>query len=186
MYANELKRGMVIDLEGDLWQVLDYTLITPGNKRSILQTKLKNLRTGSTVEKRMRTNDRVEAAYFDKVEMEYLYEDQMGYVFMEPSGEQHTLDKELLKEHIGYVKPNTIVTVQIANGRPINVEIPNSVELKVTETDPAVRGQTATNQYKSAVLETGIKAQVPPFIGIGDVVRVDTRDGKYLDRASSK
>jgi len=186
VYANELKKGMVIQLDNELWTVVDYTLITPGNKRAILQTKIKNVRTGALLEKRMRTNDKVEMAYLEKRDMEYLYEDTAGYVFMEAAGEQHTLDRDMLKDLIGYIKPNTPVTVQIADGNPLTIDIPNSVELEVVETEPAVKGQTATNQYKPAGLETGIRIQVPPFINVGDVVRVDTRDGKYLDRASSK
>jgi elongation factor P len=175
---------MVLIGEGDqLYQVLDRDLNTPGNWRAILQLKLKNLKTGSITLNRVRPQDKVETAYLDKREMEYIYEDSTGYVFMDTETyDQISLDHDMVEELMQYLKPNSKVFVTFYDARPLSLELPATVELEVTETDPALKGATAAAQYKPATLETGLKITVPPFIGVGEKIKVDTRTGEYLER----
>jgi elongation factor P len=176
---------MVLIGEGNqLLQVLDRDLNTPGNWRAILQLKLKNLKTGSITINRVRPQDKVETAYLDKREMEFIYEESTGYVFMDTETyDQISLDHDMAEELMQYMKPNTKAHVTFYDGKPLSLELPATVELEVTETDPALKGATAAAQYKPATLETGLKITVPPFIGIGDKIKVDTRTGEYLERS---
>lgn len=182
MNVNDIKKGMVIEYNNTRWIVVDYQQVKPGKGPAYLQTKLKNLKSGAVLEQRLRPSEKVEQVFLEKRDMEYLYEDASGYVFMEETGEQQIIDRDLIRDIIGYIRPNMPVKVIFVEGKALSVDLPTAVELEVTETDPAIKGQTATNQYKPAVVETGLKVMVPPFISIGDVIRVDTRDGKYLDR----
>lgn len=180
----ELKHGMVIRESGDLCVVLEVEHLTPGNLRAIIQLKLRNLKSGRLVQERCRPQDKVEQVFVEKKELEYLYKDSSGLVFQDTTTyEQSTLPAELMGEGIEYLKPNTLCAVELYDGKIINITLPDVVEMKVTETDPVIKGQTATNQYKSATLETGVRVTVPPFITKGEVIRVDTRTGKYLERA---
>jgi elongation factor P len=182
---SQVRRGMVIvGDDGQLYYVVDTHLNTPGNWRAILQLKLKNLKTGSITQQRVRPEDKVEQAYLDKREMEYIYQDGDGYVFMDvATSDQITLSKEWVGELMVYMKENTKAHVVFYEGKPLSLELPATVELKVVETEPALKGATAAAQYKPAVLETGLKISVPPFIEIGEVIAVDTRTGEYLSRA---
>jgi len=182
--AIQLKRGNVIHQDGQMFKVVEIHLLTPGNKRSIVQTKLKNMKAGNVFDRRFRSNDKVEVAFLDQVKMEYLYSAGREHVFMNnDSLEQISLSEELLAKAMNYLAPNTEVRVQVYDNNPISIELPTTVDLKVVQTDAAIKGQTATNQYKPAVLETNLKIQVPPFIKEGEKVRVDTRSGEYLSRA---
>jgi len=183
--VSDIKKGMVIEYNSDRWIVIDYQQVKPGKGPAYLQMKLKNLKSGGVLEQRMRPNEKIEQVFLEKQEMEYLYEDAAGYVFMEENGEQHIIDRELIQDIIGFIRPNVPLTVVFVEGKPLYVDLPTSVELEITETDPALKGQTATNQYKPAVAETGLKVMVPPFVGPGTVIRVDTKEGKYLDRVNS-
>jgi elongation factor P len=182
---SQVRKGMVI--VGDdkqLYTVVDRDLNTPGNWRAILQLKLKNLNTGSITINRVRPQDKVEQAYLDRREMQYLYQDGDGYVFMDNENyDQTTIGKEWAGELGLYLKENTNCHVVFYDGKPITLDLPATVELKVTETEPAIKGATAQAQYKPATLETGLKVTVPPFVGIGEVIAVDTRTGEYLSRA---
>jgi len=182
---SQVRKGMVI--VGDdkqLYAVVDRDLNTPGNWRAILQLKLKNLKTGAITLNRVRPQDKVEQAYLDKREMQYLYAEGDGYVFMDnETYDQITLGKEWVGDQILYLKENDNVQVVLYEGKPISLELPATVELKVTETEPSVKGATAAAQYKPATLETGLKITVPPFVGVGEVVAIDTRTGAYLSRA---
>ena len=181
---SDLRRGYVIQYESDLYVVTETEHITPGNWRGMMQIKLKSLRTGNLMQRRFRPGDKVEIIYVEKKEMEYLYRDSGGYVFMDTTTyEQSSLSADVLGEDVNYLKPNTLINVQLFEGKIIGISLPDIVELTVTETDPSVKGQTATNQYKPATTETGLRITVPPFIQQGEVVRVDTRTGKYLERA---
>ncbi|MBY0527815.1 MAG: elongation factor P [Gemmataceae bacterium] len=181
---SQVRKGMVIVEDGQLYHVVDRDLNTPGNWRAILQLKLKNLKTGSITPKRVRPEDKVEQAYLDKREMEYIYQDGEGYVFMDiETSDQTTLPTEWVGELMLYMKENTKAHVTFYEGKPLSLELPATVELKVTETEPSVKGATAAAQFKPATLETGLKITVPPFVGIGEVVSVDTRTGEYLSRA---
>jgi elongation factor P len=180
-----VRKGMVIIGEDNqLYSVMDRSLHTPGNWRAILTLRIKNLKTGSIVDKRFKPEDKVETAFLDKREMEYIYQDADGYVFMDTENfEQVTLRPDLVSDLMGYVKPNTKVNVTFYESNPLSVELPDTVILQVTETEPSVKGATAAAQYKPATLETGIKVTVPPFVGIGELIKVDTRTGEYLERA---
>jgi elongation factor P len=182
---SQVKKGMVIVGEdGQLYHVVDRDLNTPGNWRAILNLKLKNLKTGAVTPKRVRPEDKVEQAYLDKREMQYLYQEGDGFVFMDKETyDQITLSREWVGEQMLYLKENDDAQVTFYDGKPISLDLPATVELKVVETEPSVKGATAAAQYKPATLETGLKITVPPFIGIGEVVQVDTRECKYLSRA---
>jgi elongation factor P len=182
---SQVRKGMVIVGEdGQLQYVVDRDLNTPGNWRAILTLKLKNLKTGNVLNRRVKPDDKVELAYLEKREMEYIYQDGDGYVFMDTeSSEQYTLQADLVGELMQFMKENTKAHVVFYEGKALSLELPASVDLKVTETEPAVKGATAAAQYKPAILETGLKVTVPPFISIGEVISVDTRSGEYLSRA---
>jgi elongation factor P len=180
----ELRRGMVILEEGQLCQVLDRDLKTPGNLPSKLRLKLKNLKTGLVADKRVHPEDKVEQVHLDTRDMQYLYKDGDGYVFMDKENyDQITLGKEWVGDLILYLKENDDAKVTFHDDKPLSLELPNTIELKVIETEPSVKGATAAAQYKPATLETGLKITVPSFIGVGEVIQVDTRDGTYLSRA---
>src|SRR4051794_17795297 len=154
---------------GQLYTVVDRDLNTPGNWRAILQLKLKNLKTGSITVNRVRPQDKVEQAYLDRREMQYLYQEPTGYVFMDTETyDQITLDREWVEDQMLYVKENTNVNIVLYDGKPISLDLPAAVELKVVETEPSIKGATAQAQYKPATLETGLKITVPPFVNIGE------------------
>lgn len=180
----DVRKGMVIVGEDNqLYHVLDRNLNTPGNWRAMLTLKLRNLKTGTIVEKRVRPDDKVETAFLDKREMEYIYQDQSGYVFMDlETYDQVTLAPELVGELMQFMKPNTRAQVIFFEGKPISVELPPTVELEVVETEPSLKGATAAAQYKPAILETGLRIMVPPFVNVGEKIKVDTRTGEYLER----
>ncbi len=183
MEAIQLKRGNVIKMDGGMFKVLDIHLLTPGNKRSLLQTKLKNMKSGNIFDKRFRSNDKVEIAFLKQKTMEYIYSAGEEHWFMDvETHEQTPLGDEMLDNAMDYLVPNTEIVVNLFDNNPVSIDLPTTVSLEVTETDAAVKGQTATNQYKSATLETGIKVQVPPFIKAGEKLKIDTRTGEYLGR----
>jgi elongation factor P len=175
---------VIVGEDGQLYHVVDRDLNTPGNWRAILQLKLKNLKTGSITINRVRPQDKVEQAYLDKREMQYIYQDGDGYVFMDTeSFDQITLAREWVGDLMLYMKEGNNAQVVFFDGKPISLDLPATVELKVTDTEPSVKGATAAAQYKPATLETGLKITVPPFVTIGEMVAVDTRTGEYLSRA---
>ena len=182
---SQVRKGMVIvGDDGQLYSVVDRDLNTPGNWRAILQLKLKNLKTGAVTMNRVRPEDKVEQAYLDKRAMQYLYQEGDEYVFMDlETYDQIHLHSDWVGDQILYLKENDNAQVTFYDGKPLSLELPATVELKVVETEPSVKGATAAAQYKPAKLETGLKITVPPFVGIGEVVQVDTRTGEYLSRA---
>jgi elongation factor P len=182
---SQVRKGMVIvGDDNQLYHVVDRDLNTPGNWRAILQLKLKNLKTGSITINRVRPQDKVEQAYLDKREMQYIYQDGDGFVFMDTENfDQITISKEWAEDLMVYMKEGNKAQVVFYEGKPISLELPATVELKVTNTEPSVKGATAAAQYKPATLETGLKITVPPFVGVGEMVAVDTRTGEYLSRA---
>jgi len=181
----DIRRGMVIVAEdGQLYQVLDRDLNTPGNWRAILQLKLKNLKTGSITMNRVRPEDKAEQAYLEKKEFQYSFKDGQDYIFMDnETFEQITMPGDIIGDQMKYLKETDVVQVTMYEGKPLDVELPPTVTLKVIETEPALKGATAAAQYKPATLETGLKVTVPPFIGNDELVQVDTRTGEYLGRA---
>ena len=181
---SEVRKGMVVVRDdGQLYYCVDRELRTPGNLPSKLTLKLKNMKTGFVNDVRVHPDDKIEQAYLDKREMQYLYKDADGYVFMDTETyDQVTLTKEMVGDEMLYLKEENKLVVTFYQEKALSVELPASVELTVTETEPALKGATAAAQYKPATLDTGLKIQVPPFIGIGEKILVDTREGKYLSR----
>jgi elongation factor P len=182
---SQVRKGMVIlGDDKQLYYVVDRDLNTPGNWRAILQLKLKNLKTGSITINRVRPQDKVEQAYLDKRELQYIYQDGDGYVFMDMENyDQITLSREWVGDQMLYMKEGNKAAVVFYEGKPLSLELPATVELQVIETEPSVKGATAAAQYKPATLETGLKISVPPFVNIGESVAVDTRTGEYLSRS---
>ena len=184
MQANDIRRGMVILYNDAPHRVLDFQHRTPGNLRAFVQAKLRNLRTGSSTEVRFSSTENIERATVEDHEMEYLYSDGDLYHFMNTETfEQVALDNETLGDSINYIVANTKIKIQFFEGKPIGIDLPPAVELTVTETEPELRGATASNSPKPATLETGVVVQVPPFIKEGDRIRVDPSSGAYLERA---
>jgi elongation factor P len=182
---SQVRKGMVIIGEGgQLYYVVDRNLNTPGNWRAQLKLKLKNLKTGAVTESKFHPNDKVEQAYLDKRDMQYIYQDGDGYVFMDTETyDQVTLPGELVGEQMAFLKENNRASVTFHDGKPLGLDLPATVELKVVDTDLAAKSASGAVQYKPATLETGLKLQVPPFINVGEVIAVDTRTGEYLSRA---
>ncbi|MDH4198162.1 MAG: elongation factor P [Candidatus Aminicenantes bacterium] len=185
--ATQIRKGMVIIKDGQLFRVMEMQLITPGRWKAMVQTKLRNIRDGSQTEHRFRSEERLEQAYLEEVEMEFLYQQGDDFVLMNlVNYEQITLRAEAIGDGVKYLLPNTVIKVEMFEGQPIGVGLPNSVDLKVTSTPPRLKGATQTAMSKPATLETGLVIQVPEFISEGDVIRVDTRDDKYLERVRTK
>jgi len=175
---------MAVRIDGNLFVIVQFTHVTPGNLRAFVALKIKNVASGAIFEKRLRSGEEVEQVDLDKRSMEYLYKEPNGYVFMDgETFEQITLDEDLVGSMMPYVKPNTSITVLMSEDKPVSIELPNVVELQITETAPGIKGATVTNQLKEAVCETGLKIRVPPFIEIGETVRISTTDGSYNSRA---
>lgn len=186
MNANDLRKGQIISYRNALWQAVEVTHRTPGNLRAFVQVKIRNLITGVSMTERFASTDSLEQAWLDKRKCEYLYMDnQMGPVFMDSENfEQFSLPKEVLGELMGYIPENSVVEVTFHEGKPLTVQLQSSVELKVKETEPGARGNTVSNVFKPATLQTGIVIKVPMHIHTGDVVRVSTETGEFLDRVN--
>lgn len=183
--ATQIKKGMVIIHNGELHQVVSFHHVTPGNWRGMVQTKLRNLKTGSIFENRFRSEDRVDRAVMEQHEMEYLYQDGDQFCFMNTETyEQVFLDKDTLEEALPFMKANTKIVIDFYEDRPVSIDLPMTVTLEVVETEPGIKGATATRTTKPATLETGLVVQVPVFIERGDILRIDTADKKYIERAN--
>ena len=184
MQATLLRPGVVIKHEGELYTVFSVEHRTPGNKRGFMQTKMRSLRTGSMIDYRFSSEDRVERAELDEHEMEYLYQDGGHYYFMNTETfEQIHLSKEVLGDSVQYLLPNMKFLVEFYEGEPMGIELPATVDLQVVETEPAIKGASVSNVMKPAKLETGLVVNVPPFIAIGERIRVNTAEGTYQERA---
>ncbi len=182
--ATQLRPGMVIKHNNDLHAVFSVEHRTPGNLRAFIQAKLRNLRTGAMYEHRFRSADAIDKVTVDEVEMEYLYSDGDNYHFMNTENfEQTHLGKDILGDSVNYLIPNLQIQVEFFDGKAVGIELPQTVELTVVETEPGLKSATATNVTKPAKLETGLVVQVPPFINEGEKIRVDTSEGAYLSRA---
>jgi len=181
--ATLLRPGMVIQHEGDLYSVFSTEHRTPGNKRGSMQTRMKNLRTGSIIDYRFRAEEFVDRAILDEVEFEYLYSEGDDFHFMNTeSYEQMQMTREELGETVNYLVPNTVVKVEFHNDKAIGVDLPDTMDLKVTQTEPTIQKATASSVMKPATLETGLVVQVPPFVNEGDRIRVDTSEARYVQR----
>jgi elongation factor P len=183
MKATEMKKGMTITVDGTLYSIVDYQHVKLGKGGAVYQTKLRNLIDGGIRDIRLRSEENVDQAYLDKRNFEYLYSSGSEHVLMDTENyDQITLNDELFGECSKYLKGNETVQVSIYKEKPVQVFLPTTVDLKVTETDPEIKGATATNQYKRATLETGLEVSVPPFIKLGEKIRIDTRTGEYVTR----
>jgi elongation factor P len=181
--ATQLRPGMVIQHEGQLFTVFSVDHRTPGNKRGSMQTRMKNLRTGTMIDYRFRAEEFVDRAILDEVEFEYLYNEGDEFHFMNTQTyEQMQMTREELGETVYYLIPNTTVKIEFFEERPIGVDLPDTMELKVLETEPTLQKATASAVMKPATLETGLVIQVPPFVNSGDRVKVDTTEARYVQR----
>jgi elongation factor P len=184
MKATEVRKGYVIKVNGELYRVLSMQHITPGNWRGMVQTRLRSLRTGSNTEVRFRSEDEIDKVSLDSKSMQYLYHDHHGYHFMDTDTyEQVALADDALGDTMSFILPDSTILMEWVEGKPVGVELPASVDLKVVETAPGIKGATASAQRKPATLETGLVVQVPSFIEEGETIRVSTQDGSYLERA---
>ena len=182
--ATQIRSGTLLIYNGELHRAHEVIHKTPGNLRGFVQVKMRNLRTGSMNEHRFGSTDRVEKASLDEREMEYLYSDAAGHHFMDQETyDQVTLQDEMIGEQMAYLLPNTVISVDLYDGNPVGIELPNTVTLKVVETQPGMKGATASASYKPATLETGLQVMVPQFIEAGTRIKIDTRDNSYLERA---
>lgn len=183
MKATLLRAGMIIKHEGDLFAVYSVDHRTPGNKRAAMQTKMRNLRTGSMIDYRFRAEDSIEKVTVDEVDFEYLYSDGEGHHFMNTENyEQMALQNDIVGDSKDYLIANMPVKIEYYDGKPIGVLLPDTVDLMVVETEPSIQKATASAVMKPAKLETGLVINVPPFVGTGDKVRVDTSEGRYMQR----
>jgi len=184
--ATDIRKGTVLILEGELFVCTEFQHSTPGNLRAKVQTKLKSLKTGQIVQKRFSSTERVEVAYLEKRPCEYLYREGDFFVFMDQQNyEQYHVSADQVSDQMPYIVPNTTVQVTFYEIQAVSIDLPGSVELEVTHTEPGVRGDTVSNVFKPATLETGLEIKVPNHISVGDVVRVNTTTGEFLGRAST-
>jgi elongation factor P len=184
LLATQLRKGMIVKVDNKLFRIFDRQHVTPGNLRGFVRIKMRNIQNGSMAEEKFRSEDIVERVSLEQKEMQYLYNDAEGFHFMDTSTyDQVQLQADLLGDMVGFLKPEMSVEVEFYGENPIGIELPQTVDLKVVSTMPAIKGATATNQTKPATLETGVVIQVPPFIGDGDVIRVNTETGEYQTRA---
>jgi len=182
--STQLRLGMIIKWNGELYSVFKKEHRTPGNLRGFVQVKLRRLANGSMYDHRFSSEDKVEKVSLDEHEMEYLYDDGEAFYFMNTETyEQMHLSRELLGDAVDYLIPQLKVNVVFYENNPISVDLPPSLAMKVVETEPSIKGATVSNVQKPAKMETGLVVQVPPFISEGEVIRVSTEDGSYLERA---
>jgi elongation factor P len=175
---------MLIKVEQDLFRVLELQHVTPGNLRGFVRVKLRNIRSGALSDQKLRSEDTLDRATLEEREMQYLYHEGEDYHFMDTkSYEQIQINSEALGDSVNYLKAEMTIQVEFYGEEPVGIELPQSVDLKVLDTAPGIKGATASAQVKPATLETGLVVQVPPFVNPGDLIRVNTETGEYLSRA---
>ena len=182
--ATQIRKNMILKMDdGQLWRVVEMQLITPGRWKAMVQTKLRSLRDNSIKDHRFRSVDRVEQVHLDAVDMEFLYQSGDEYVFMNhQTYDQVQLSGEAIGDSLKYLVPNVVFTIETFEGKPVNVIPPTFMEMKVAHTELSMKGATAAASYKPATMENGLVVSVPPFVQEGDVIRIDTREDKYLER----
>lgn len=185
LQATEVRKGHIVKWNNQYWSVMNVDHITPGNWRAIIQIKMRNLQSGAAVQQRFSSGDKLEQAFLEIHDAEFSYQNGEQFVFMNTENyEQYEIHQDMLGDDVQWLTPNLPCKVSFLDGRAVSVELPPAVDVKVLETEPELKGATVTNVYKPAKVETGAVVQVPPFIKIGEVIRVDTREGKYLERAN--
>lgn len=182
--AGDFRNGVTFEMDGQVMQVIEFQHVKPGKGAAFVRTKMKNVITGGVVEKAFSPTDKFNEARIDRREMQYLYNDGDLYYFMDQETfEQEPIGKDLIGDNFKFVKEEMVCTIRSYQGKPFSVEPPMFVELEVTDCEPGVRGDTATGSSKGATVETGANIRVPFFINTGDIVKIDTRTGEYLERA---
>jgi len=182
--VNDFKTGLTIEVEGDLFTVIDFQHVKPGKGAAFVRSKLKNLRNGNTVERTFRAGENVGRAHIENRAMQYLYAAGDEHTFMDnETYDQIALSQDQLKWELNFLKENMMIQIMSYQGEILGINLPNSVELKVAETEPGIKGNTAQGATKKAKMETGLNVQVPLFINENDVLLIDTSDGKYISRA---
>ena len=182
--AGDFKNGITIDIDGTVYQIIEFQHVKPGKGAAFVRTKLKNVKTGGVIEQSFRPTEKFPAARIDRVDMQYLYNDGDFYYFMDnESFEQTQLTPDMVGDALKFVKENEMVKICSINGQVFSVEPPLFVELEITETEPGFKGNTATNATKPAIVETGAQVYVPLFVENGEKIKIDTRTGEYLSRA---
>ena len=182
--TNDMRPGQTLDIEGDLFTIVNYQHVKPGKGQAFVKTKLKNVKNGSVVDKTFRADEKVNLAVLDKREMQYLYEDDAGLVFMDnETYEQLHIDREQFGDAGKFLKDGMVCMVPTYEGTPVGVDMPVTVELEITDTEPGLKGDRVSGALKPATLETGAVVQVPLFLEKGESIKVDTRSGEYISRA---
>ncbi|MFA5675876.1 MAG: elongation factor P [Christensenellales bacterium] len=182
--AGDFRKGLTVEIDGQVWIIVDFQHVKPGKGAAFVRTKMKNIMQGNVLEKSYNPSEKFPKAHVETKAMEYLYSDGELYYFMDnESYEQIPLNHNQVEDALNYIKENMPVTIRFFKGEAFSVDPPNFVELEVSETDPGFKGDTATAGNKPAILETGAKIMVPLFINQGDIIRVDTRTGEYMERA---
>ncbi len=182
--VNDFRTGLTIEVDGGIWQVIDFQHVKPGKGAAFVRSKLRNLRTGSIQEKTFRAGEKVAPARIETKEMQYLYGSGEEHTFMDTSSyEQVSLNSDQIKRELKFLKENMLVNIMTYEGEILGVQLPNTVELEVTETEPGIKGDTASGGTKPATMETGLVVQVPFFVNVGDKLIIDTRSEEYVSRA---
>ena len=182
--TNDMRPGQTLDLDGKLFTIVNYQHVKPGKGQAFVKTKLKNVKTGAVTDRTFRADEKVNLAVLDKREMQYLYKEDAGLVFMDnETYEQIHVDPDLVGDAVKFLKDGTVCMVPMYEGTPIGAEMPLNIELEITETEPGMKGDRVSGALKAATVETGAVVQVPLFLEKGDRIKVDTRSGDYLSRA---
>ena len=182
--ATRMRKGMLVKIDNDLFRVLELQHVTPGNLRGFVRAKFRNIRSGTLSDQKLRSEDFVERATLDEKNMQYMYSSGEDYYFMDTETyDQIHISSEALGDSVNYLVPEMVIQVEFYGDEPVGIELPQTVDLRVVDTVPAIKGATASAQLKPATLETGLVVQVPPFIAPGDRIRVNTETGEYQSRA---
>ena len=182
--TNQFKNGMHIQLDGDVWRIVEFQHVKPGKGGAFVRTKLKALDSGAVVDRTFRAGEKMQRVRTETKSMQYLYDSGDDVVFMdEETYDQITLPRADVAEELAFLQPSSSVLLLMVDGRPAGIQLPASVELDVAETEPGVKGDTVSNVTKPAILETGAVVQVPLFVNVGDRIKVDTRERRYISRA---
>lgn len=181
--TSDFKKGITLKIEGELMSLVDFQHVKPGKGGAFVRTKLKRLKDGAVIDKTFRAGEKIETVWMEEKKFQFLYRDGERFYFMDiQTYEQLSMPLSLISDSVSYLKENEEVSIIFAEGHPVGVEIPTFCNLKVIETDPGVKGDTAQGGSKPATLETGLKVSVPLFIDVGDTIKVDTRTGRYVER----
>jgi len=184
--SNDFRSGVTIELDGSVWRVVEFLHVKPGKGSAFVRTKLKNAQTGSVIEKTFRAGETVPQASLEKLTMQYTYKDGDQYVFMDmETFDEARLNPDQLGDRVKFLKEEMSVNILFWNETVLDVELPNTIVLEITDTDPGLKGDTATGGTKPAIVETGAQVMVPLFVTIGERIKIDTRDGSYLGREQS-